>query len=89
MIYSNSGRIRGKASKDKTDTTDPVTQARILEEGGEISDYSIADAVRKARTCDLAVIAVGGYGLRSDWGLRTYGESADRPSVDSTDGRKN
>lgn len=82
VIYSNSGRIRGKASKDKTDTTDPVTQARILEEGGEISDYSIADAVRKARTCDLAVIAVGGYGLRSDWGLRTYGESADRPSVD-------
>ncbi len=82
VVYSNSGRIRGKVSKDKVETTDPVTQARLLEEGGEISDYSIADAVDKARSCDLAIIAVGGYGLRSDWGLRTYGESADRPSVD-------
>lgn len=82
IVYSNSGRIRGKASKDKIETTDPVTQARMLEEGGEISNYSIADAVRKARSCDLAIIAVGGYGLRSDWGLRTYGESADRPSID-------
>lgn len=25
---------------------------------------------------------MGGYGIRSDWGLRTYGESADRPSID-------
>ena len=69
-------------AKDKIDTTDPVTQARLLEEGGEISDYSIMDAVKKARGCDLAIVVVGGYGLRSDWGLRTYGESADRPSID-------
>lgn len=82
VVYSNSGRIRGKVAKDKIDTTDPVTQARLLEEGGEISDYSIMDAVKKARGCDLAIVVVGGYGLRSDWGLRTYGESADRPSID-------
>ena len=82
VVYSNSGRIRKKASKDKIDTTDPLTQAHLLEEGGEISDYSIADAVKKAHSCDLAIVAVGGYGLRSDWGLRTYGESADRPSID-------
>ena len=82
VVYSNSGRIRGKVSGVKIETTDPVTQARLLEEGGEISDFSIADAARKARQCDLAIIAVGGYGLRSDWGLRTYGESADRPSID-------
>lgn len=82
IVYSNSGRIRGKVAKDKIDTTDPVTQARLLEEGGEISDYSISDAVKKAHGCDLAIIVVGGYGIRSDWGLRTYGESADRPSID-------
>ena len=82
IVYSNSGRIRGKASNEKIETTDPVTQAKILQEGGEISDYSIADAVKKAKTCDLAIIAVGGYALRPDWGLRTYGESADRPSID-------
>lgn len=82
IVYSNSGRIRGKVSNEKIETTDPVTQAKILQEGGEISNYSIADAVKKAKTCDLAIIAVGGYGLRPDWGLRTYGESADRPSID-------
>lgn len=82
IIYSNSGRIKGKVSNEKIETTDPVTQKKILEEGGEISDYSISDAVRKAKTCDLAIIAVGGYGIRSEWGLRTYGESADRPSID-------
>lgn len=38
--------------------------------------------MKKTKQCDLAVIAVGGYGLRWDWGLRTYGESADRPSID-------
>lgn len=35
-----------------------------------------------AAACDLTVVVIGGYGIRSDWGLRTYGESADRPSVD-------
>lgn len=82
IVYCNSGRIRGNVSQDKVETTDPITQARVLKEGGEISDFSIAEVVKEAKRCDLAVIAVGGYGLRWDWGLRTYGESADRPSID-------
>lgn len=82
IVYCNSGRIRGNVSQDKVETTDPITQARVLKEGGEISDFSIAEVVKEAKQCDLAVIAVGGYGLRWDWGLRTYGESADRPSID-------
>lgn len=82
IVYSHSGKIKGKVSKVTVDTTDPLTQQKVLKEGGAISDYSIADAVKKARECDLAVIAVGGYGIRSEWGLRTYGESADRPSID-------
>lgn len=83
IVYSYSGRIKGKAAKEGiTNTTDPALQKKMLEEGGEISDYSISDAVSKARSCDLIVVAIGGYGIRSDWGLRTYGESADRPSID-------
>ena len=54
----------------------------MLLEGGGISNCSIQDAVSKARRCDLVVAVIGGYGIRSDWGLRTYGESADRPSID-------
>lgn len=78
-----SGRIKGKAAKEGiTNTTDPALQKKMLEEGGEISDYSISDAVSKARSCDLIVVAIGGYGIRSDWSLRTYDESADRPSID-------
>lgn len=38
--------------------------------------------MNKAKTCDLVVVVIGGYGIRSEWGLRTYGESADRPSID-------
>lgn len=82
IVYCNSGRIRGNVSQDKVETTDPITQARVLKEGGEISDFSISEVVKKAKQCDLAIVAVGGYGLRWDWGLRTYGESADRPSID-------
>lgn len=82
VIYSYSGRIKGKKSDVVVSTTDPTTQLKYLEEGGEINDYSINDAVQKAKNCDLAIIAVGGYGNRTDWGLRTYGESADRPSID-------
>lgn len=80
--YSMSGRIKGKRSTVTVNTTDPETQRQQLSEGGVISDYSISDAVAKARKCDLAVVVIGGYGLRQDWGLRTYGESADRPSID-------
>ena len=68
--------------RDRTNTTDPDLQKKILSEGGGISDYSISDAVKKAKNCDLVVVVMGGYGIRSDWGLRTYGESADRPSID-------
>ena len=82
IVYSNSGRIKSKLSHDKTNTTDPALQKKMLAEGGGISDYSIMDAVNKAKGCDLVVVVIGGYGIRSDWGLRTYGESADRPSID-------
>lgn len=82
IIYSNSGRIKSKLSHEKTNTTDPALQKKYLSEGGGISDYSISDAVEKAKSCDLVVVVIGGYGIRSDWGLRTYGESADRPSID-------
>lgn len=80
--YSMSGRIKGKKSNVTVNTTDPETQQLQLTEGGAISDYSIADAVAKAKQSDLAVVVIGGYGMRQEWGLRTYGESADRPSVD-------
>lgn len=82
VVYSNSGRIKAKISKEKTNTTAPALQKQLLTEGGGISDYSISDAVTKAKSCDLVVVVIGGYGIRSDWGLRTYGESADRPSID-------
>lgn len=82
IVYSMSGRLKSKKSTVTVNTTDPDTQRQQLEEGGGISDYSIADAVSKAKQCDLAVVAIGGYGLRTEWGMRTYGESADRPSID-------
>lgn len=82
ITYSNSGRIKAKKSDLSVNTTDPAIQQRLITEGGGISDYSINDAVRKAKQADLAVVAIGGYGIRTEWGLRTYGESADRPSID-------
>lgn len=82
ILYSNSGRIKGKISDERVNTTDPAIQKQFLQEGGSISNYSIIDAVNKAKQCDLIVVAIGGYGIRSDWGIRTYGESADRPSID-------
>lgn len=82
ILYSNSGRIKGKISDERVNTTDPAIQKQLLQEGGSISDYSIRDAVNKAKQSDLVVVAIGGYGVRSDWGIRTYGESADRPSID-------
>lgn len=82
VVYSNSGRLKGKKSDVSVNTTDPDLQKLSLQEGGELNNYAITDATEKARLCDLAIIAVGGYGIRSEWGLRTYGESADRPSID-------
>lgn len=82
VTYCPSGKIKGKKSNVKVATTDPVTQAKELQEGGELNEFAIEEAVRRAKENDLAIIAIGGYGLRSDWGMRTYGESADRPSID-------
>lgn len=82
VVYSNSGRLKGKKSDISVNTTDPDLQKQVLQEGGELNDYAIADATEKALSCDLAIVAIGGYGIRSEWGLRTYGESADRPSID-------
>lgn len=82
VIFSYSGRIKGKKSDVVVSTTDSISTSKKLVEGGQLNEVSIADAVDKAKSCDLAIIAVGGYGIRSDWGLRTYGESADRPSID-------
>ncbi len=82
IIYCPSGKIKGKKSNVKVATTDPVTQAKELQEGGELNEFAITEAVSRAKESDLAIIAIGGYGLRSDWGMRTYGESADRPSID-------
>lgn len=82
VVYSPCGKIRGKKTSEATNTTDPATQARRIEEGGELNDYDIQQAVEKAKTCDVAVVVIGGYGLRYDWGMRTYGESSDRPSID-------
>lgn len=82
VVYSNSGRLKGKKSDVSVNTTDPDLQKQVLQEGGELNDYAIADATEKALSCDLAIVAIGGYGIRSEWGLRTYGESADRPSID-------
>lgn len=82
ITYVESGKIKGKRSDVKIETTDPVTQAKFIEEGGEISDFTIRHAVEEAKKNDLAIVVIGGQGLRSDWGMRTYGESADRPSID-------
>ena len=82
IAFCNSGKIKPEPALERTNTTDPALQRKILEKGGGISDFSIREAVRMAAACDLTVVVIGGYGIRSDWGLRTYGESADRPSVD-------
>lgn len=82
VVFSYSGRLKAKKSNVVVNTTDPTTQLKNLEDGGELNDYAIQDAANKAKDCDLAIVAVGGYGNRTDWGYRTYGESADRPSID-------
>lgn len=82
VTYSPCGRIKGKKADLTVATTDPVTQAKRLEEGGELDEFAISEAVRLAKENNLAIVAIGGHALRDDWGLRTYGESADRPSID-------
>jgi beta-glucosidase len=84
--YFNCGRIKGKPSaitQQSVQTADPrLVNQRIATEDGAMSDYSIAEAGRRAAQADLTVVVVGGYGLRWEWGLRTYGESCDRPAID-------
>lgn len=80
--YIPVGRIKGKSSGTTVNTTDPETQEQHIKEGGEITDFAINQAKTAAYESDLVILAIGGQGPRSDWGLRTYGESADRPSVD-------
>ena len=75
IAFCNSGKIKPEPALERTNTTDPALQRKILEKGGGISDFSIREAVRMAAACDLTVVVIGGYGIRSDWGLRTYGES--------------
>lgn len=82
IVYVPVGRIKGKYSATTVSTTDPETQAQRIKEGGDINDYDIERVREAARTADLIVVAGGGQGLRRDWGVRTYGESADRPSID-------
>lgn len=84
--YFNCGRIKGKPSpitKEAAMTADPrLLNQKIAEGGGTINDFAIAEAGRRAAQADLSVVVVGGYGLRWEWGLRTYGESCDRPTID-------
>ena len=84
--YLNCGRMKGKPSvvtAQSISTADPnLINQKIAEDGNTINDFTIAEARRRATAADLCVIVVGGYGLRWEWALRTYGESCDRPSID-------
>jgi beta-glucosidase len=84
--YLNCGRIKGKPSvitRQSIETADPrLINQRIAAEDGAISDYAIAEARRRAALADLSIVVIGGYALRWEWSLRTYGESCDRPTID-------
>jgi beta-glucosidase len=84
--YFNCGRIKGKPSpitREAAMTADPrLLNQKIAEGNGAINDFAIAEAGRRAAQADLAIVVIGGYGLRWEWGLRTYGESCDRPTID-------
>ena len=74
--------MKGKRSVNTSGIIEPQSQIEAPKEGGEINDYSIDQAVEAAKKNDLAIICIGGFGLRYEWDLRTYGESCDRPSID-------
>jgi beta-glucosidase len=82
VVYVNSGGIKEEHANGIISTTDPAIQKQMIEKGGVINDYSIGSAVDEAKKSDLAIVVIGGNGLRYEWGARTYGESADRPSID-------
>jgi beta-glucosidase len=83
--YYNCGVIRGKPlkiSKEMAETADPrILEQKIKDDNVEISDWSIREAVKRAENNDVIVVAVGGNAIRANWGLRTYGESCDMPSI--------
>ena len=82
ITYVPSGRMKGKRSVNTSGIIEPQSQIEAPKEGGEINDFSIDQAVEAAKKNDLAIICIGGFGLRYEWDLRTYGESCDRPSID-------
>jgi beta-glucosidase len=83
--YYNCGVIRGKPleiTKEMAETADPrILDQKIKNNNAEISDWSIKEAVKRALRNDITVVAVGGNAIRANWGLRTYGESCDMPSI--------
>lgn len=85
VAYAAVGRIKGKpspVSKESAMTADPRMLNQMLSAGdAEIGDGSIDNAVKEAAKSDLTIVVIGGYGIRSEWGNRTYGESCDSPSI--------
>jgi beta-glucosidase len=83
--YFDCGVIRGKPmviTKEMAETADPrILEQKIKDDNAEISDWSIREAVKRAVYNDVIVVAVGGNAIRANWGLRTYGESCDMPSI--------
>ncbi|RPH32739.1 MAG: beta-glucosidase [Bacteroidales bacterium] len=83
--YFNCGVVRGKAIKvtqEMAETADPrILEQKLKKENAEVNDWSITEAVKRAKNNDLVVVVVGGQAIRTNWGLRTYGESCDMPSI--------
>jgi beta-glucosidase len=82
ITYVDCGRMKASGDVPVIATTDPATQKSYIAKGGAINNMSISQAVDAAKKNDLAIIVIGGNGLRYQWGERTYGESCDRPSID-------
>jgi beta-glucosidase len=82
ITYVDSGRMKGRRSVNTSGIVEPQSQIEAPKAGGEMNDYSINEAVEAAKASDVAIVCIGGYGVRYEWDLRTYGESCDRPSTD-------
>ena len=82
ITYVSCGRMKAGKALDNIATTSPDIQKAYIEKGGSINDTSIAQVVEAAQKNDLAIVVIGGNGLRYQWSNRTYGESCDRPSID-------
>lgn len=73
VVHAPCGRVRGKVStrlsKSDIETIDPlIPLLQPVKEGETLDSSMIEYAAKKASECDLAIVAVGGYGLRSNWG---------------------